>query len=109
VSPPVGGRRLDERVWTVATQSTVVVFHVVLVVAVIIGWLSRQVIGPADTTREVPVMLLVASGITAALSLVVGGVLVSRKSATARGIGLSVAASGIILLIIGVCNELWIY
>jgi hypothetical protein len=109
VSTPVGGRRLDERVWSVATQSTVVVFHVVLVVAALIGWVSRPLIEPTDTTREVPVMLLVASGITAAVSLVVGGVLVSRKSAKARGIGLSVAASGIILLIIGVCNELWIY
>jgi len=101
--------RGGEDVWSVATRSLPVVFHAVLLFAVLAGWLSRPLIEPTDVTREVPAMMLVAAGVAVVASAVVGGVLISRKSERARGIGFSVAASGLILLIIGVVNELWIY
>lgn len=111
MSTAVGKSRWDERVWSVATRSLAIVFPIVVVALVFVLWLLARVIVPVpeDTVANFHVSVLVACGVTFVIALLVGFALVRRESAPVRGIALSVAASGVVLLIIGVSNVLWVY
>lgn len=103
MSTPVGGRRLDERVWSVATRSGPVVIQFVLGLVLIAIWLLGKTpfVGRDDHAGE-SASIAMAIAITVVIAVVVAGVLWTRSSSTARGIGLSVAASALIVLIGGV-------
>jgi hypothetical protein len=109
VSTPVGGRRLDERVWSVATISSAVVVQFVLG-ALIVAWrlLGGHSFAADDVVEDFRMALLTASGVVLVIALLVGGLLVSRRSPVLRGLGLSVAASGVVASIMGVAYVLWI-
>jgi hypothetical protein len=110
VSTPVGGRRLDERLWSVATRSSAVVVQFVLG-ALIIAWrlLGGRSFAAHDVVENYRMALLTASGIVLVISLLVGAVLFSRPSSALRGVGLSVAASGVVASIAGVLYVFWIH
>lgn len=109
MSSPVGDRRLDERVWSVATISSAVVFQCVLGVLVI-SWrlLGGRSFAADDVVENFRMALLMASGIVLVIGLLIGGVLVTRSSPVLRGVGLSVAASGVVASLMGVMYVLWI-
>lgn len=111
MSSPVISRRWSEEVWSVATRSLAVVFPVVSVVLVAIVWLVSQVVVPVrdDVTRNFSTSVLIACGITIAASLLTGVALIARGSASTRGVGVSAAVSGIIVVMVGVANVVWIY
>jgi hypothetical protein len=110
VSAPVGDRRLHERVWSVATTSSVVVVQFVLGALVITWWLlgGRSFVAH-DVVENFRMALLTASGIVLVAALIVGGLLFSRPSPVPRGVGLSVAASGVVASIMGVAYVFWIH
>jgi hypothetical protein len=104
---PVKGSPVDdgpgnERVWRVATLSGPIVIQLVLGVLLIAMWLLGKSSGALDTRGSESAISATAIGITCILSLAAVGVLVTRASSLARGIGLSVAASALIVLIGGV-------
>jgi hypothetical protein len=99
---PVDDGRWNERVWRVATLSGPIVIQFVLGVLLIAMWLLGKSSGAPDTRGSESAVIATAIGITCILSLAAVSVLVTRGSSIARGIGLSVAASALIVLIGGV-------
>ncbi|RDH74951.1 hypothetical protein DVS77_28875 [Mycolicibacterium moriokaense] len=110
MSSDVGTSRWGEQVWSVATISSVVVVQFVLG-ALIITWrlLGAHSFPERDAVEDFRTALLTASGIVLIIALLVGGVLVSRRSPVPRGFGLSVVASGVVTSIMGVAYVFWIY
>jgi heme A synthase len=106
----VEGRRIDERVWSVATVASVVVVQFVLgAVAVVFRLLGGSSFAQRDVVENFRTSLLTASGIVLAVALVIGAVLFTRPSPTVRGVGLSVGASGVVIAIVGALYVFWIY
>jgi hypothetical protein len=109
VSPTAAAARLDERAWSAATRSAPITIQLVLGVLLITMWLlGKSSFLAHDTRAGERATLLVAIGITALIGLLAGGALVTRGSSTARGIGLSVAASAAVVLIGGAGYAFWI-
>ena len=103
MSTALGKGRWDERVWSVATRSGPIVIQFVLGAVLISGWLlGKTSFVHHDNRAGERVSLLIATAIAFGISLVVAGALFSRDSSRSRGIGLSVAASAVIVLIGGV-------
>lgn len=110
MSTSMSSRHWDERVWSVATRSAPLIIQLVLGVLFLAMWLlGKSAFVPQDTIENLRVTLLVATAIAFGVALAIGGVLVSRESSTARGIGLGVAVSGIVVLVGGVGYAFWIY
>ena len=109
--PPsaIGSRRLDDRVWSVATRSSPVVIQLVIGTLLIATWLlGRWSFVSADATDGPRSAVLGATGITVAISLIVAGALVRRSSSTARGLGLSTAACAAVALIGAIPYAFWL-
>lgn len=99
---PVDDGRWNERVWRVATLSGPIVIQFVLGVLLTAMWLLGKSSGAPDTRGSESAVIATAIGITCILCFAAVCVLVPRASSIARGIGLSVAASALIVLIGGV-------
>jgi hypothetical protein len=109
--PPidVDSRRLDERVWTVATRSSPIVIQFVLCALLIATWLLGRWPPMSPDTADAPRWaLVVATGITVVISLIVAAALFRRGSSTSRGIGLSTAASAAVTLIGAISYAFWL-
>ena len=102
MSATPGARRFDERTWSVATRSLPFVIQPILAGALIIAWLLGNSVlpwgAPAATNT---VRLLMAVGLSAAIALLVAGMLFRRDSSIMHGIGLSTIASAAIVGIAG--------
>lgn len=109
--PPtaVNSRPLDERVWSVATRSSPIVIQLVLGVLLIAMWLLGNWSSTGhDDAHAARLALLVATGITVVISLIVAAALLRRDSSTTRGIGLSTAASAAVTLIGAIPYAFWL-
>jgi hypothetical protein len=82
----------------VATRSGPIVIQFVFGVVFIAAWLLEKWSSVALDTGG---GIFIAMAIAAAVAAAVAGVLLTRASSTARGIGLSVGASAVIVLIGG--------
>jgi hypothetical protein len=103
-------RRSDARAWSVATRSAPFVIQLVLGVLMIAMWLvGKWSIVERDTRAGDHASLLIATGITVVIALLAGGALLSRQSTTTRAIGLSVAASALVVLIGGVGYAFYLF
>ncbi|WP_319449904.1 MULTISPECIES: hypothetical protein [unclassified Mycobacterium] len=106
--PTVDSRRLDVRVWSIATRSSPVVIQFVLGVLLVATWLLGRwslFSGAADAPRA---EVLAATGIAVVLSVGVAAALFRRDSSMARGIGLSTAASAAVVLIGAIPYACWL-
>ncbi|MDT7758296.1 MAG: hypothetical protein QOH27_4194 [Mycobacterium sp.] len=106
--PPVHSRRLDDRVWSVATRSSPVVIQFVLGVLLVATWLLRRWPLVSNTVDAPRAEVLVATGIAVAISVGVAVALFRRDSSMARGIGLSTAASAAVVLIGAIPYACWL-
>jgi hypothetical protein len=109
--PPtaVNSRPLDERVWSAATRSSPIVIQFVLGVLLIATWLLGSWSRTGHDGAHAPrLALLVATGITVVISVGVAAALIRRDSSTARGIGLSTAASAAIVVIGAIPYAFWL-
>ena len=80
-----------------------IVIQFVLGLVLISMWLlGKTSLGHPESREGENTAIAIAIAITVVISVVVAAVLCSRSSSTARGIGLSVAASAFIVLIGGV-------
>ena len=99
---PVHESRGNEPLWRVATLSGPIVIQFVFGVLLFAMWLLGKSSGALETRSSESQIIATAIGITCILSLAAVCVLATRASTIARGIGLSVAASALIVLIGGV-------
>ena len=110
VSSPPATRRLDQRVWAVATWTIPVVVQLVTGAVLVAMWLiGRWTALQPDSSAGTRSTLLIAVGIAVVIFLAVAAALVRRASSTTRGIGLGTAASAAIILIGGVVYAFWIF
>jgi hypothetical protein len=106
---PMTATTMSNRVWSVATVASVVVVQLVLgAVAIAIELLDAH-FRQTDVVEKLRMTVLTASGIVLVIALIVGAVLFSRSSATVRGVGLSVAGSGVVVSIVGALYVFWVY
>lgn len=106
--PTVDSRRLDDRVWSVATRSSPIVIQFVLAVLLVATWLLGRwplISNIVDAPRA---EVLVATGIAVVISVGVAAALFRRDSSMARGIGLSTAASAAVVLIGAIPYACWL-
>jgi hypothetical protein len=110
VSSPPATRRLDQRVWAVATWSIPFVIQLVTGAVLIAMWLiGKWTPLQPNTSAETRSTLLIGIGIAVVIFLAVAAALVTRPSSTTRGVGLGTAASAAIILIGGVVYAFWIF
>ena len=110
MSSPAATRRLDQRVWTVATWSIPFVVQLVTGAVLIAMWLiGKWTPLQPNTSAGTRSTLLTAIGIAVGIFLVVAAALVTRSSSTTRGVGLGTAASAAIVLIGGVVYAFWLF
>jgi hypothetical protein len=111
-------RDMDPQVWSVATRSAPFTIQLTFVVLAVATWLlgkrpsaQRQVaaMNGYDTMAGTRVTLLAATVTAVAISMIVGWVLVTRESSTARGIGVGLAGSALVTLIGAVTYAYWIF
>jgi len=101
-------RRGDrDRLWTVATWSSVFVIQLVAGVYALMVWLLTQVGFPNNAGSGLRTLPLVAAGIVVVISLGIAAMLWRRGSSTARGAGLSTATFAGVLLIGAVAYVIW--
>lgn len=86
----------DTNAWTTATRSAPMTFQVVLAAMFGVAWLLDR--GPLHRVVEFTALLLIASVITALVTLVIGVAALSSESAHRRGTGLAIAGSGMAML-----------
>jgi hypothetical protein len=106
--PIVDSRRLDDRVWSVATRSSPVVIQFVLSVLLVATWLLGRWSLLSDTVDAPRAEVLAATGIAVIISVGVAAALFRRDSSLARGIGLSTAASAAVVLIGAIPYACWL-
>jgi hypothetical protein len=104
----VDSRRLDDRVWSVATRSSPVVIQFVLGVLLVATWLLGRWSLLSDTVDAPRAEVLAATGIAVIISVGVAAALFRRDSSMAWGIGLSTAASAAVVLIGAIPYACWL-
>ncbi|WP_445167508.1 hypothetical protein ACTXG7_27540 [Mycolicibacterium sp. Dal123E01] len=97
------------RFWVVSTRALPIMVQPVLGVLLTAMWLLGKAGIRNDTFEGLRTTLLLAAGITILVSLTVAGVLFTRKSPTARGVGLSAAASAAVVAIGAVTYAVWLF
>jgi hypothetical protein len=102
-------RDFDAPAWRTATWSAPVVIQLVFGAMLIAMWLLGKAGFHNDTRAGERATLLSAIGIAVAISSVVAGVLLRRRSPTTRGVGLGVAGSAAIVLIGGSVYAFWLF
>jgi len=90
----------DERMWKAATWSTPFAVQAVIAVTGLAAWLLGAVIGTEDD-GDLQVVLLSATAVAVAVSVVIGGLLLTRPDPQKRGIGLGIFVSATTVLIGG--------
>jgi hypothetical protein len=108
VPPTVDSRRLDDRVWSVATRSSPIVIQFVLGMLLVATWLLGRWPLISSTVDAPRAELLAATGIAVVISVGVAAALFRRHSSMARGIGLSTAASAAVVLIGAIPYACWL-
>jgi hypothetical protein len=101
-----GWREIDPHVWTAATRSAPFTIQLIFVMLAVATWLLGKCstaqhatgMNAYDTMAGTRLTLLAATAITVAISLILGWVLLTRESATARGIGVGFAGSALVTL-----------
>jgi hypothetical protein len=91
----------DEHMWKAATWSTPFAIQVVIAVTAVAAWLLGAALGMDDDAGRRTV-LLIATAIAVTMSVAFGAVLFTRPTPQPRGIGLSLLASAVVVLIGGV-------
>ncbi|MDG4666165.1 hypothetical protein [Mycobacterium sp. 236(2023)] len=90
----------DERMWKAATWSTPFAVQAVIAVTGLAAWLLGSVLGTEDDSDR-QVVLLSATAVAVAVSVVTGGLLLTRPDPQQRGIALGVFVSAATVLIGG--------
>lgn len=92
---------LDADAWRTATLSAPFVVQIVLAVELVAMWALGKGAFTTEGGRSERTWMFTATAITALVSLAVSAALLRSRSARNRGLGLSVAASSVVVIVGG--------
>lgn len=107
VTPSLGSRRVDERVWSAATWSAPIVIQLVFSGMFVAMWLLGKAGLHNDTPAGQRTTFLIAMGLAVVISLVTASLLWRRTSPKTKGVGLAAAGSAAVVLIGGLAYAYW--